>query len=315
MPQNKPVLTGHENKRQLPSPGEVFLDHIGHFVPEPSKVKDALERLGFTVTPYSIQTIPDPAGGDPSPTGTANQCVMLNRGYLEVLSPTADTPLSQQLNQAILQYVGIHLCAFSVADALKEARRLTGSGFLTTPLISISRPVQTETGVAQLHFTVLRLLQGTMPEGRLQFVTHHSEHEVWQKGWLEHPNGARALTSLLIVVDDVKEAANRYQRFFGRVASQGKFGPVFLLDRGSLGLTDISGYSVIFPASRPPSIPSMAAYAIITKSIETVSNILSIPKNIPKTCHAGCITIDVPIELGKGKIVFLQENTIPSWCM
>ena len=49
--------------RQLPAGDEIFLDHIGCFVPDVEAAKRALARAGFALTPVSLQVNPDSAGG------------------------------------------------------------------------------------------------------------------------------------------------------------------------------------------------------------------------------------------------------------
>src|SRR5215468_7171718 len=122
--------------RQLPREGEIFLDHVGHFVPDPEAASHALARAGFAPTPASIQSNPDPAGGAPRLTGTGNVTAMFARGYIEVLFKTADTPLGRELDAALARYHGVHLAAFSVADAAAAHERLAGAGFRTQPLVA-----------------------------------------------------------------------------------------------------------------------------------------------------------------------------------
>src|ERR1700752_4095130 len=69
--------------RQLPLAGEIFLDHVAHFVRDPEAASRALERVGFAPTHLSVQINPDPAGGKPQPTGTGNVTAMFSRGYIE----------------------------------------------------------------------------------------------------------------------------------------------------------------------------------------------------------------------------------------
>src|SRR6202008_3161751 len=102
--------TGSEIDRQLPLGDEIFLDHVGHFVPDPQAASDALARVGFMPTPGSVPG--DPAG---APTGTGNVCAMFGRGYIEVLFKTAATPLAAELDISMARYTGVHLTAFSVA--------------------------------------------------------------------------------------------------------------------------------------------------------------------------------------------------------
>src|SRR5438046_3020890 len=100
---------------QVPPPGALTLDHVAHFVPDSAGASDALERLGFTLTPFSAQSHRLQSDGPLVPAGTGNRCVMFERGYLEFLTPTGDTPLADQLRAAIARYIGIHLIAFGTS--------------------------------------------------------------------------------------------------------------------------------------------------------------------------------------------------------
>src|SRR5262249_495387 len=60
----------------------------------------------------------------------------------------------------------------------------------------------------------------TMPEGRTQFLTHHSERLVWPPAMLDHPNGAQSLNALWIAAADPAEPVARFARFTGRPARQ-----------------------------------------------------------------------------------------------
>jgi hypothetical protein len=68
-------------RAQVPAPGELTLDHVAYFVPHIDAASDALERLGFSLTPFSAQSHRLEAGGPVVPAGTGNRCVMLERGY------------------------------------------------------------------------------------------------------------------------------------------------------------------------------------------------------------------------------------------
>ena len=78
------------NTRQTPDAGQIFLDHVGWFVPDMDAAARAFEKLGFGLTPFSIHGDRDPATGALRPLGTANRLVMLERGYLEILTLHGD---------------------------------------------------------------------------------------------------------------------------------------------------------------------------------------------------------------------------------
>src|SRR5215472_19197576 len=201
-----------EVDHRLPAGDEIFLDHVAHFVSDPEAASRALVRAGFAPTPLSIQVNPDPAGGPPRPTGTGNVTCMLDRGYLEVLFKTADTPLTQEFEAAMVRYHGVHLAAFAVADASATHARLAQSGFRMQPLVAMQRPVGTEAGEDIAAFSVVRVAPDEMPEGRVQALTHLTERTVWQPRWLAHPNGAISLLDVVIAETDLEEAVGRFRR-------------------------------------------------------------------------------------------------------
>lgn len=263
-----------EIDRQLPLGEEIFLDHVGHFVADREAARAALARAGFAPTPISIQANPDPAGGPPRPTGTGNTTAMLARGYVEVLFRTADTPLGRELDSALARHAGLHLAALAVDDAAAAHRRLAGAGFRMQPLVEMQRPVETAQGPSVAAFTIARVVPGEMAEGRLQILTHRTEAAVWQPRWLDHPNGAHALTSLTIAVADVAEAAARYARFTGRTARACEGGQAIALDRGSISLVTPEAFTRRFPELAIPSLPFMGACGIAVTSLASAETAL-----------------------------------------
>src|SRR6516225_4807782 len=60
--------------KQLPDSGQIFLDHVAHFVPAIDAAAKALELCGFRLTPFTAQT--DQIGDKSVPAGTGNRCAM-----------------------------------------------------------------------------------------------------------------------------------------------------------------------------------------------------------------------------------------------
>ena len=294
-----------EADRQLPLAGEIFLDHVGHFVRDPQAASDALARAGFAPTPPSVQTNPDPAGGTARPTGTGNVTAMLARGYLEVLFKTADTPLGQELDAALARYPGLHLAAFAVDDATDAHQRLRQQGFRVRPLVDMRRPVETDDGFATAAFTIARVEPGEMREGRIQILTHRTEHAVWQRRWLSHPNGAIGLSGVIIAVADVEETAARFARFTGRDAMSQGCGQTILLDRGRIDLFGVDEFARMLPELPIPSLPFIAAYRVRVGSLATIDDIARQGGLRTRSFAGGTVAI-FPAELGVGAWLFEQ---------
>jgi Glyoxalase-like domain len=291
--------------RQLPIADEIFLDHVGHFVRNPEAASHALAQVGFAPTPKSVQVNPDPAGGAGQPTGTGNITAMLARGYIEVLFKAADTPLGRELDDAMGRYVGIHLAAFAVADAAKAHRRLARSGFRMRALIDMARPVETVAEPGTAAFTLARLTPGEMPEGRIQFLTHHTEAMVWQPRWLSHPNGALALASVMIAVLDPDEAALRFTRFTGRSARAATLGKIIDLDRGRIDLVRSEAFAQLLPEVMIRALPFIGAYTIVVKSLDAVESIFA-KASLPTRRMGQALVAPFPGALGEGAWIFAQ---------
>jgi hypothetical protein len=291
--------------RQLPVADEIFLDHVGHFVRDPEAATRALERAGFATAPLSIQVNPDPAGGAPQRTGTGNVTAMFSRGYIEVLFKTADTPLGRELDAGLARYGGVHLAAFAVADAATAHGRLAATGFRMRPLVEMQRPVDTGGAPGTAAFTLARVEAPEMPEGRIQILTHRTEHTVWQPRWLSHRNGAVALTSIMIVVADVEEAAQRFARFTGRNAVPTSSGRTIALDRGCVDLVTADAFAQQLPEVPIPSLPFAGAYGIRVKSLTALDEMLQ-RAGLPTRRREQDLVAVFPEDIGHGAWLFAE---------
>ncbi len=297
----------HEADRQLPLGSEIFLDHVGHFVPDREAASAALTRAGFAPTPVSVQSNPDG-----TPTGTGNVTCMLTRGYLEVLFKTADTPLAREFDASIADHAGVHLAAFSIAGAEATHARLSQSGFAMRPLVQFQRPVETVSGPGVAAFSVVRLERGAMAEGRIQLLAHRTEDTVWQPRWLTHGNGAAALTDLLIVSANVEEAAARFVRFTGKPAQVTTFGRSIRLDRGRIEIVTETAFAALVPEVAVPRLPFIGAYAIRVASLrdteELMDRAMLNPRRTGKT-----LLVPFPAELGIGAWYFAENAGDLPW--
>jgi hypothetical protein len=297
---------------RLPVGDEIFLDHVGHFVADPDSAARALVQAGFAPTPPSVQVNPDPGGGPPTKTGTGNVTAMFDRGYIEFLFKTADTPLAQEFEAAMARYRGLHLAAFAVADAAATHARLAKAGFGLQPVVDMRRPVGTVDGEDIAAFSIVRLAPGEMPEGRIQALTHRTEHAVWQERWLSHRNGATGLLDVVIVEADVAEAAERFQRFLGRRAEFDRFGQSVTLDRGRVQLVSPTMLNQLLPGLEIPALPFICSYGLAVRSLGEVVACLAAGGIAFERCD-GCVVAPFPAPLGSGCWAFVESAAALPW--
>jgi hypothetical protein len=193
-------------ENQRPAPGELYLDHVAHFVPDLGAAARVAESLGFKVTPESAHR----AQG--APAGTSNRCIMLEEGYIEILAPTLDTPHAQRVRERMARYDGVHLACFGTPEAQTEHQRLAGHGFEPEPLVSLERTLE---GGEKVRFKVVYVPPAKMSEGRVQYVEQLTPEAIWTQANLAHANGVTGLKAIYVVADDPAQAAARWARFSG----------------------------------------------------------------------------------------------------
>ncbi len=257
--------------RQRPPPGSLFLDHVSHFVPDLGAAGTLLEELGFAVTPLSAQTTQH------GPAGTSNRCVMLRDGYLEFLTPTADTPNARRMRKSMRRYRGVHLACFGTPAAAEERARLERNGFAPQPLVRLKR--KAADGMTA-RFSVVRAAPGRMPEGRVQYVQHLAPEAIWRPPHLRHRNGALGLATVYVVAADPARAAARWARFMGGLPR--REGKLISLptDRGKVLIGTRELLQSLLGAA--PRSPGIAGYALACKD----------PKAFARRCKAAGLKVN-----------------------
>jgi hypothetical protein len=294
----------------LPAAGASVLDHVGLFVPDMARAADAMERLGFALTPYSRQRHAL-GSGETVPAGTANRLAILRLGYIELLTAIGDTPIADQLRRALARYAGTHLIAFGTADAGATHDRLSQEHFDPLPLVRLQRSVATAPGERLARFSVVRVPPDRMAEGRMQFCRHHTPELVWQPEHQNHPNRAHSLTDVLLCVDDPAEAAARYQRFLG-VPAQARDGFwLFPLERGRLHIFDPETLSPSTGIAWPTR-PFIAGFALRSADLAATSAFLTSRGVAIRTLAPDVIAV-MPDEIATTIVFTAPDATLP-WC-
>lgn len=249
----------------------MFLDHVGWMVPDLEVAAAVFERLGFPLTPYSLHSHRDPATGTLETAGTANRLAMLERGYLEILTPVggADTPVVQHMRSAIAHHPGVHLVAVSVHDADEAARQIAARDFELQPTVHLSRAVEAEDGrPAEVAFTVVRAAFPQFPEARMQLLTHHTPEHMWQNRYICRESGIAGLLEAWIVTADPREAAARYGRFLGKIVERDGSSLAVRLDRGALKFVDARGAAERFGRIARPPMPAVGAITLTSHDLD-----------------------------------------------
>jgi hypothetical protein len=294
--------------RQLPQGDEIFLDHHGHFVPDMDAASNALEQLGFQLTPYTAHTMRTSPDEEPKPSGTGNRCIMLRESYIEVLCAVGDAPMAQQLREAVGRYTGIHLMAFTTPDAETHHARLGAAGFDMQPLVHLTRQVEGGT----LRFSVVRMIHGQMAEGRIQFLQHNTPDLLWREELMHHPNKVVSMTDVAMASADPEEAVNRFQRYLGLVPAACEGGWRFTLGRGSLTILTAGAFRTALPGADIPDLPFIGAYSLRSEDLATTKAVLN--GNGIETREIAPDTVRVePLPALGSTMIFTQGDAKAPW--
>ena len=235
-------------ERQRPPAGELYLDHLGHFVPDLGAAAAVWEKLGFAVTPLSVHQVSG------KPAGTSNRCVMLGEGYLELLAPTHRTAHAKRVRDRMKRFVGVHLACFGTPDAAAEHARLAAHGFGPEPVVNLERKIETGESV---RFAVVYVPPRKMAEGRVQYCEHLTPAQVWRAPYVNREFGLRAV---YVVASDPAKTAARWGRFAGLLPR--RVGKLVHLEcaRGRVVIGTRKALSALL--GKAPAAPAIAGYAL-----------------------------------------------------
>jgi glyoxalase-like protein len=150
-------------------------------------------------------------------------------------------------------FVGVHLCCFGTPDPAAERARLAAHGFEPEPLVHLERNLQDGTPV---KFNVVYAPPAKMPEGRIQYVEHLTETNLWRKEWL---NPLR-LDAVFVVAADAAETAARWGRFTGVMPRRDGEFVELPLARGKVVIGPRAAMARLLGDAPPP--PALAGYAL-----------------------------------------------------
>ena len=242
----------------------IDLDHAGVAGRDLDSLAALFERLGFKLTPrarHSGRRAPD---GPVEPFGTANRCIMLRQGYLELIAIVDPNCYSDGLERFLARHQGLHIIALSIGDELANLQRLRQSGIDIPGVAWLERPVD-DADPNGLRARFARLPLPDAPEGRIQLIRHLTPEAIWQPRFLDHPNHAVALEEVMLAVENPAESAARFSLLAGRPTVADTAGGYALnLERSRLRLLPAETLRAELPEVGVRSLPLIAAIAIGT---------------------------------------------------
>jgi len=183
----------------LPSP---VLDHV--VVDVRDRIDEAMRcfaSLGFLLTPRGHHSL-----------GSVNHLAMFTTDYLELLGFGEHGTARPEL---IPFPVGLNGLVFKTADADLVRRQAAAAGLPVLPVQSFSRPVTLDGVTRDARFRTTRLDPTKVAMGRVYFCEHQTPDLVGRPEWQTHPNGACAITRVMVASADPPRAAVLFRDLFG----------------------------------------------------------------------------------------------------
>lgn len=187
---------------------DLRLDHVLIAVRDLTAAHDTFRRLGFKATPE---------GRHPG-RGTSNRLVVFPREYIELITVhDAEGDLFRpNLPSFLSEREGLFIFAIGTDDVRGRAEEACRNGVRVADPVRGSR--QSADGSTAYSWTQAEFGPDEMPGSQTFLIQHdHTIEERYTepKDPTNHPNGARGIASLALVVEDASAAAMRWQEVFG----------------------------------------------------------------------------------------------------
>lgn len=160
-----------------------------------SLVAKQFSDLGFRLSAKSTHNL-----------GSANQLIVLDSTYLEILGWEAGT-IPQRAEIANLAF-GLDALVFRTTNAEACFNALKEAGFAPNAVQDLSRPAQVGNESKQAFFKTVRFSQQPIEGLRIYFCEHVTPNFVWVKADQQHPNQLNHLQSITL------GSANPAETFF-----------------------------------------------------------------------------------------------------
>ena len=200
------------------------IDHTLIGVRDLEAARTAWARLGMQITPR----------GRHIGWGTANYCIMLERGYVELLGIVDPAQFTNNLDKFLEQREGLLGLAFNSRDADATAAWLKAQGLHPEGPRELKRALEMPDGDLMPAFKLVHLPPEETPGLRAFFCQHLTPEIVRGRGWIIHALRTVSLESVVTVVADPVEVAPAYRKLFGGDAVSMRDGAVTVRTGGGL---------------------------------------------------------------------------------
>ncbi len=195
------------------------LDHLGLIGSSIDELRREWAERGFFVTaPEELMAL-DPTTGQRVSLGQRSCHIIFERGYIELTAVDAVVP-THHLYPWIRENVSLGIIAIG-SDQIEDARsRLTEALVPVSSIAKASRPIHYGARRGDALFSWFALGASVTPEALVCFVRNERPELIYQPEVQQHPNGARALESVVICSSQPESVAARYSIYAASLSEQ-----------------------------------------------------------------------------------------------
>ena len=187
------------------------IDHALIGVSDLEIARISYERLGFTVTPR----------GRHIGWGTENHTVMFENDYVELIGVADPTKQIHNLDKFLINGDGLLNVVLGTRDADETSRWLKQQSSHAEEAKDLQRLIKIGDHEEILDFRYVFLPPELSP-GLETFASQHlSPEKVRRPAWLSHPNGARSISEVTVVMENLDGVAEAYKNLFGSESVSG----------------------------------------------------------------------------------------------
>jgi hypothetical protein len=289
--------------------------HVG-LIPAKADLDGAVaqyERLGFMFAPFSKIEATVRPDTPPIYLGLANRTAIFERNFLEIVgAPDPDiwarVPVEKRgpfnIDERLERYAGLHIMVFGTDDIETVRDAYVAQSQPVSPIALLQRLVDTPEGERQMQGRVLFYAQRPDPEAIISVSQHLTPEYALQPRYMQHPNGARQMTEVIVCADDASELAAKYERYTGHTVRRSH--ELRILDLGftRLVVVDQDGLGKLVPGAGSPVTPGIAGFTVATSDLAGARAILA--KSGVEFTEAGGRLI-VPPESACGSALLFEE--------
>ena len=188
------------------------IDHALIGVSDLKAARLSYERLGFTVTPR----------GRHIGWGTENHTVMFENDYLELIGVADPTKQIHNLDKFLINGDGLLNVVLGTSDADATSSWFKQQSAQAEEAKDLQRVLKIDEHEEILDFRYVFLPPELSP-GLQTFASQHlSPDKVRRPAWLSHPNGARSISEVTVVMENLDGVSEAYSNLFGSEAVSGE---------------------------------------------------------------------------------------------